>query len=141
MTWLTLFPLDWESWLPLGRFRRAMFKLLKRLFGTSDPGELRKAPGDDPEANSLLTRHEGGVVTVDLDSFGPEGREAMDEEIIRQGGIPLFRGPIEHAYSQGTVAATNACPRCQAPTEKKFAEFIYATDGGLRSMLAPAGFF
>ncbi|MEK7685678.1 MAG: hypothetical protein AAB466_09675 [Verrucomicrobiota bacterium] len=117
-----------------------MFKLLKRLFGKASPGQVQEQAKDDSGVAHFLTRNEIGV-TIDRDGFGPEAREALNQEVVRRAGRSLFRGTIEHAYTQRAVGATLQCPRCHAPTQQHCAEFIYATNRGLRAMLAPAGFF
>ncbi len=82
-----------------------------------------------------------GLVTVDLDSFGPEAQPKLWEEIIRRSGVPLFKGMIEHGYSKRTAGSTDQCPRCGAGTRQHTANFIYATNIATRAMLAPAGYF
>jgi len=82
-----------------------------------------------------------GMVTVDLDTFGPETRPRLLEELAEGSGLPTFEGTVDHGYSMRSVASHFRCPRCNAATRQQMAHFIYATDVAPRVMFAPAGYF
>ncbi len=82
-----------------------------------------------------------GMVTVDLDTFGPETRPRLLEELAQGSGLPIFEGTVEHGYSMRFVASHLRCPRCNAATRHQMAHFIYATGVAPRVMFAPAGYF
>ncbi|NQU40566.1 MAG: hypothetical protein HQ523_11480 [Lentisphaerae bacterium] len=83
----------------------------------------------------------GKMVTVDLDSFEAESQKALAEEVIRRNGLALFEGNVTHGYSKKFLGNVAICPLCQSATQRRAANFIYATDIATRAMLAPAGFF
>ncbi|MCF7837407.1 MAG: hypothetical protein K9N49_02155 [Candidatus Marinimicrobia bacterium] len=95
--------------------------------------------GEDPSGIRLRRRE--AMVTVDLDSFAPECRAELTEEIVRRTALPLFEGSVTHGYSKVFSGNTEKCPRCGSPTQQQTAHFIYATDIACRAMLVPAGFF
>lgn len=76
------------------------------------------------------------------------GRRSSSADLPRRGGnvgLPpcgtIFEGELEHGYSKAAVGQTQGCPRCGAPTQQQYANFVYATDVRTRVKLAPAGFF
>jgi len=81
------------------------------------------------------------IVRFDIDEMGPNARAAFKEMVNETGKMTFFEGRIEHGYSQSYVSTTQQCPRCQAPTQQRYAEWIYATQIAPRVMLAPAGYF
>lgn len=81
------------------------------------------------------------MLTVDLDTFGPEVRPLLLEELAQGSGLSIFEGTVDHGYSMGSVGSHLRCPRCNAATRQQMAHFIYATDVAPRVMFAPAGYF
>jgi hypothetical protein len=87
--------------------------------------------------NKLL----GRVVSTNLDEVPAEDREKALQLITEKTDIPTFTGTVEHGYSLAKVANPAKCPRCAAPTEWRYTDFIYATQSKPRVMRAPAGRF
>lgn len=87
--------------------------------------------------NKLL----GRVVSTNLDEVPAEDRAKALQVITEKTGIPMFTGTVEHGYSLAKVADPTKCPRCAAPTEWRYTDFIYATQSKPRVMRAPAGRF
>jgi hypothetical protein len=118
-----------------------MLRLFKRLFGKArHPPQPEPVDASAPEADSLVRRTDIGL-TVDLDHVPSSAREEFYQELVKQNEAPIFEGEVEHGYTAVAAGGTAKCPRCQAPTTRHCAHFIYATDRATRVMLAPAGFF
>jgi hypothetical protein len=118
--------------------------LFRRLFGKKTPDHDCRTAGQPPGDNSVArtkTPEGQGLVSVDLDSFGPQSREGFQRMAADMSHCPIFDGTIEHAYTKDSVGAADKCPRCGSPTERKVANFVYATDSATRAMWAPAGLF
>lgn len=93
------------------------------------------------DAPGMRLQRRGGMVSVDLDSFSPESKAELTEEIVRRSEFSLFEGSVKHGYSKVFSGNTGICPRCGSPTQQQTANFIYATNIACRAMLVPAGFF
>ena len=116
-----------------------MLKLLRRLFRGR---EADAAPDSEVDPRVVIKADsERCTATVDIDSFSPEAQPALYEAIAQQQGLPVFEGEVRHGYSKTTLRNPSVCPRCGAPTRQYSAHFIYATDKGMRVMMAPAGLF
>lgn len=92
----------------------------------------------------LLRRGDGeelGIVQTNLDGLSKEDQQTALRMITANADAPVHQGGAEHGYSLAKVRNTAQCPRCHAPTERRYAEFIYATQKGTRIMAAPAGYF
>lgn len=81
------------------------------------------------------------VVTTNLDGLSKEAQKKALQEMTQLSDIPAHNGAVEHGYSLAEVADPAKCPRCAAPTDLRYADFIYATQKGPRIMMAPAGYF
>jgi hypothetical protein len=81
------------------------------------------------------------IVKTNLDGLSEEELKTALQEITRNSDIPTHDGDVEHGYSAAKVANPTKCPRCAAPTELRYADFIYATHKTPRLMMAPAGYF
>jgi len=101
----------------------------------------RGSEQDISEGTRTVVTGDTGLVTVDLDSFGPGAQKRLFGEIARINRLPLFEGSIEHGFSKQAAGSTDKCPRCGAVTRQHNANFVYATDIAPRAMLAPAGYF
>jgi len=97
--------------------------------------------GDDIPGIRTDVFGQRGLLTVDLDSFGPEAQEGLADEIIKRNQLPLFEGKVAHGFSKRAVRSTDRCPCCGTATRQCTANFVYATDIAPRAMLAPAGYF
>lgn len=82
-----------------------------------------------------------GVVTTNIDGLSEEDQKTALQMIKGHSDTPVHKGGAEHGYSLAKVRAAARCPRCGAPTEVRYADFIYATQKGTRIMMAPAGHF
>jgi hypothetical protein len=82
-----------------------------------------------------------GVASIDVDSLSLKSPEKFYEMLAEENGLPMFEGEVRHGYTRASAGGTDACPRCGAPTGQNCAHFIYATNKGMRVMMAPAGFF
>ncbi len=82
-----------------------------------------------------------GVITTNLDNLSEEDQKTALRAITDSSDIPSHEGGAEHGYSLAKAANPAKCPRCAAPTELRYAEFIYATQNAPRRMTAPAGYF
>lgn len=83
----------------------------------------------------------GIVVTHNIDSFTEDERQQFWQEASKVADVPVFQGSVEHGYAAGDVAGRERCPRCGGTAEKRYANFIYATQLALRVVFAPAGHF
>ena len=81
------------------------------------------------------------VVKTNLDGLSEEEQKKALQEMTRLSDIPTHNGEVEHGYSLAKASDQAKCPRCAAPTELRYADFIYATQKGPRIMMAPAGYF
>ena len=81
------------------------------------------------------------IVKTNLDGLSKEEQKIALQEITRGSDIPIHDGDVEHGYSAEKVVNPAKCPRCGAPTELRYADFIYATQKTPRIMMAPVGFF
>jgi hypothetical protein len=99
-----------------------------------------ESPASVPGIRTEVHGHRA-LVTVDLDTFGPETRPRLLEDLAQGSGLPIFEGPVHHGYSMRPVGPDLRCPRCHAATRQQMAHFIYATDVAPRVMFAPAGHF
>ena len=101
----------------------------------------RGSAQDASEGIRTAVSGDRGLVTVDLDSFGPGAQKKLAEEIAKINRLPLFEGTIEHGFSKRAAGSTDKCPGCGAATRQQNANFVYATDIAPRVMLVPAGYF
>lgn len=83
----------------------------------------------------------GIVVTHNVDGLTDSEREQFCREASKASDVPVFQGTVEHAYGAARVATLERCPRCGGATERRYANFIYATQVALRAMFAPVGHF
>lgn len=94
---------------------------------------------------SVISGHFGAdrrsVRTADMEAMSEKKRQAFQAKVSEASLIPLFTGAVDHAYGIASVSDPGRCPRCGGATERKYANFIYATQHGLRVMYAPAGHF
>ncbi|MGH9766861.1 MAG: hypothetical protein ACREAB_05435 [Blastocatellia bacterium] len=81
------------------------------------------------------------VIKTNLDGLSEEEQKNALYAITQHSDIPTHSGDVEHGYSLARVSNPAKCPRCAAPTELRYADFIYATQKGSRIMMAPAGHF
>lgn len=81
------------------------------------------------------------IVKTNLDGLSKEEQKKALQEITRGSEIPTHNSDVEHGYSLAKVANPAKCPRCGAPTELRYADFVYATQKSPRIMMAPAGYF
>ena len=98
---------------------------------------LRK-PQDDQDSTDQPQR---AVVSSSLDDMDEDEQREWRQDAAEISGVPLFEGEVKHGYSLDKVSSAEECPRCQAPTQQHYSNFIYATQKGPRVMSAPAGHF
>jgi hypothetical protein len=67
--------------------------------------------------------------------------QGLSSTISQVTGISFYKGHVEHGYSADNVPTAQECPRCHAPTQQHYANWIYATQIAPRVMFAPAGHF
>jgi hypothetical protein len=67
--------------------------------------------------------------------------QGLSTTISQVTGISFYKGHVEHGYSVDNVPTAQECPRCHAPTQQHYANWIYATQIAPRIMFAPAGHF
>jgi hypothetical protein len=67
--------------------------------------------------------------------------QGLSSTISQVTGISFYKGHVEHGYSVDNVPTAQECPRCHAPTQQYYANWIYATQIAPRVMFAPAGRF
>jgi hypothetical protein len=117
--------------------RNAMFKHLKRLLTKQADQEAPPLPARlDPEVQK-----QGPVISVNLDQMDESGQTEFRQAVTEKSGLSFFVGRVEHGYSLDCVPDAEHCPRCHAPTQLHYANFIYATEVAARVLLAPAGYF
>jgi len=89
------------------------------------------------------TPHQGAIARFDVDKMGlsDEEKQELWSAFETKTGITSYYGHVEHGYALKSVSNPARCPRCQASTERHYANFIYATQAATRVMFAPAGFF
>jgi hypothetical protein len=112
-----------------------MRDIFKRFLGRQ-PTKKGSLPKD-----SLTRIPETNLVRVDLDQLGLHAQDEFMEAVSQISDITFFEGHVEHGYSLERVSNPQECPRCQAPTQQHYADWIYATQVAPRLMLAPAGYF
>lgn len=81
------------------------------------------------------------IVRTDMDGLSQEEQQDLESTVSTLSDIPAYQGRVRHGYSLDAVKDHQECPRCQAPTRRHYANFIYATQVAPRVMLAPAGYF
>ena len=81
------------------------------------------------------------IHAINLDKILPSERKHAEEFIGNRSGLSWFEKEVRHGYSLDAVKNAEVCPKCGARTEQRLAKFGYATSGGPRIMLAPAGWF
>jgi hypothetical protein len=118
-------------------WRSTMFKSLKRL--------LTGQAGHEPQPLSVplpdAAPGEGLMINVNLEHLDESSQKEFRQAVAEKSGLSFFAGHVEHGYSLDHVASAERCPRCHAPTEQRYANFIYATQVAARVLLAPAGYF
>jgi hypothetical protein len=115
----------------------AMFEYLKKLL--SSPAGNR--PRSLPAPRSDEADEPGPVISVNLDRMDEGDQKEFRQAVSKKSGLAFFEGRVEYGYSLDYVANKERCPRCQAPTEQRYANFIYITQVAPRVLLAPAGYF
>jgi hypothetical protein len=115
--------------------------IFRRILGRKKQRQSEKESIDEIPGVHTVVTPDMELLTVDLDSFGPEIQNGLQDEIARINKLPLFKGKVEHGFSMRSVVSTDSCPRCGATTQRFNANFVYATNIAPRVMLAPAGFF
>lgn len=92
--------------------------------------------------NSDVARGDQRAVhTLNLDNLKDDEKRAFYSAVSEHSQMDLYAGHVEHGYALDTVSTSASCPRCQAPTQQHYANFIYATQIAPRVMFAPAGYF
>jgi hypothetical protein len=81
------------------------------------------------------------LVRVNLDGADADTMQDALSAMSALSGLPVHSGHIEHGYSLRFVSTAAECPRCHAPTQQAYANFIYATQMKPRVASAPAGYF
>ena len=81
------------------------------------------------------------VQNVNIDDFSEDEKREFYAKASEYSQLDIHTGHVEHAYAIRTVATSASCPRCQAPTQQQYANFIYATQQAPRVIFAPAGYF
>ena len=81
------------------------------------------------------------VVKTNLDGLSEEEQKKALQSITQGSDVPTHNGDVEHGYSLARVSNPAKCPRCAAPAELRYADFIYATQKSPRVLMAPAGYF
>ena len=112
--------------------------LFKRGFAKRGTDDL---PADQDALSPVVRRSSQGLVHVNVDAFDADQQNELYDELARRGGITVYEGHVEHAYSKRKVSDIHRCPRCRAKTEPRYASFVYATQVAPRVMFAPAGHF
>jgi len=115
-----------------------MKDLLKKLAEQDKKGET------PPEVSSKFqfTADTDQVYTsVNMDDWEEREKNDIYTEMAQVADMEVYEGHVESAYDKNVVSDTDHCPLCHSKTELQYANFIYATDAGTRSMFAPAGYF
>ncbi len=117
-----------------------MFDLFKRLWkNNNDEMPPSLAPNSEPPEGTVWRTAHGAA--LDIDSIPSAQQEKLFAELAAHNNTEVFVGDVRHGYSKMSARAVEICPRCGAATRLYSAHFIYATDCGMRAMLAPAGHF
>lgn len=92
--------------------------------------------------NSDVARGDPRAVhTLNLDNLKDDEKREFYSAVSEHSQMDLYAGHVEHGHALDTVSTSASCPRCQAPTQQHYANFIYATQTAPRVMFAPAGYF
>ncbi|MEW6381733.1 MAG: hypothetical protein AB1611_19315 [bacterium] len=94
-----------------------------------------------PKKNNNIEETGGRLLSFNTDVLNPHEKQKLFSEIDKRSGFTAYHGHVEHGYSLKSVTDPERCPRCHAPTERHYGNFIYTTQTALRIMHAPAGFF
>ncbi len=90
---------------------------------------------------NLFRRERVTVRKVNLDDLSEDEKQDVYKTASEITQLDFYQGRVEHAYAIDTVDTPDFCPRCQAPTQQYYANFIYATQTAPRVMFTPAGQF
>lgn len=120
---------------------RLVIGLIRKIFGI--PPKPRPVPVSDAEDLEMSTRVEGDMATlnVNLDRLNLDEQKEFVDTTPDQSEFRMFEGHVKHGYDLKAVSDKETCPRCQAPTEQMYANFVYATNTAPRLMFVPAGYF
>lgn len=98
-----------------------MISFLKRIFSKKDG-----RPDDEGDDEVIVA--------------SDDDRLLMDA-LAKASNLDFFKGHVEHGYSLTSVKNEDQCPRCNAPTRRQYANFIYNNQVKPRVLAAPAGYF
>ncbi|MGH9847529.1 MAG: hypothetical protein ACREEM_53235 [Blastocatellia bacterium] len=93
---------------------------------------------------SRANQSQDDAVTVRVnmaDGAHPGEVEGFRDTVRDLTGMEYFKGSIKHGYSLEHAGGSDRCPRCDAPTRRQYADFIYLTQIAPRVLVAPAGYF
>lgn len=105
------------------------------LFGKKDKEKSR--PENLPKEGETFA-----IVNLDKTGVDSSRQEKVIRELSKGSGYDFFEGQIEHAYTLGKLGQHATCPRCKAPTQRQYGNFVYAVEeDGPRLSTSPAGYF
>ncbi len=81
------------------------------------------------------------IYTFPMDLLDKSEHKNLKNKMLEASDMTAFTGEISHAYDIQGLRSKEICPKCGAPTQQHYANFIYSTQIGLRVMYAPAGYF
>ena len=116
-----------------------MLEHLKKLLSAKANTQPRPLPAE--RLDEVPLDDQGVVISVNLDNLGKGDQKEFRQAVSGKSELAFYEGHVEHGYSLDCVADPERCPRCHAPTERCYANFVYATHVAARVLLAPAGYF
>ncbi len=111
-----------------------IFLFLRANFGSN------RVSIQDWESNENIN-YKDGVLSVNSDTMDIEEVTSLKRVFLSEGDFTEYKDTVKHAYTLDFVDNKEVCPRCNAATEQRIANFVYDGGSEIRVMYIPAGYF